>query len=741
MKKLFRKGNLPRRAIGIGAEAMLLPLCANAEIVQLEDKMKFDIDPATHTATCTWILGSTSIYEGNITIPDQITWEGETYTVNKLGTNACINNASLLSLTLGPNITEIMPKAVYGSSKLAKVTMGNNLQAIGDSAFQNCTMLADFVCPESVKSIGQFSFQGCAFETFALPAGIQTIGINPFRSATKLKNITLDASNPNFTVVDGALFNKGVTEIISLPAGQGLTEYTVPSTVTAILPHSMRNNPTLEKINLPEGVLSIGSFAMGVNSKLTTIVIPASLQEFGAGAFYGDLALTNFQVAEGNTVVSFSNGFLLSQGGKQLEFSVPRSGAVLVPDGVETINDNVFYAMGLTSITFPNSVKNINQQNFYNCKSLESVTLGNSVEFIGKMCFQNCSALTTIKLPASMRTLDTQAFTYSGLQSIELNEGLSSIGSMCFYGNTSLQSLHIPSTVNWVGHSQCYNCTGLQKVSFAEGVTVIPLNFAYSAVSLSDLTLPSTLEDLGAYSFSFCENLTSVTLPEGLKYMRSTCLQCTGIKQITVPAGVAEIEEFALASCPNLRKVTTVPGALRILGDNAIHNCGSLKLLTLAEGLDSLSTKSLSLNGALTSMTMPSSMKHYGEFCINFCTAMTDLYLLNPEPAVMYYDLYDPETYAFPGYEKVTLHVPEGTAEAYRQAPIWEKFENIVEGGYPGEVKGTDVERSVAAEYYFDLNGYPVTVPQPGTVCIKRTLFTDGTSVTSKVMTPENADF
>jgi hypothetical protein len=64
---------------------------------------------------------------------------------------------------------------------------------------------------------------------------------------------------------------------------------------------------------------------------------------------------------------------------------------------VTSIGDWAFSTCkGLTEVTIPNSVKNINSYAFYNCTGLTSVTLGRALQRIAYYAFNSCNAITSV---------------------------------------------------------------------------------------------------------------------------------------------------------------------------------------------------------------------------------------------------------------------------------------------------------------------------------------------------------
>ena len=68
--------------------------------------------------------------------------------------------------------------------------------------------------------------------------------------------------------------------------------------------------------------------------------------------------------------------------------------SITIPEGVTSISNNAFYnCCSLASITIPESVTSIGNNAFYSCPSLTSITIQGSVTSIGGSAFQGCSGM------------------------------------------------------------------------------------------------------------------------------------------------------------------------------------------------------------------------------------------------------------------------------------------------------------------------------------------------------------
>lgn len=71
--------------------------------------------------------------------------------------------------------------------------------------------------------------------------------------------------------------------------------------------------------------------------------------------------------------------------------------SVTIPNTIKEIGRRAFdECTGLTNVVIPNSVVKLGSKVFDGCRNLTSVTIGKSVKEIGSDLFQNCTALSTL---------------------------------------------------------------------------------------------------------------------------------------------------------------------------------------------------------------------------------------------------------------------------------------------------------------------------------------------------------
>jgi len=133
------------------------------------------------------------------------------------------------------------------------------------------------VIPDGVTSIGGYAFLGCTKLTeFFIPSSVTSIGFNPFVLCDQLRRIEVAEGNNHFKVVDGVLFNKEMTHIIS-SAACTQSNYTIPDSVASIGGYAFSYCIALTSVTIPKSVTSIGDYAFQNCSSLRTVTIPSCL--------------------------------------------------------------------------------------------------------------------------------------------------------------------------------------------------------------------------------------------------------------------------------------------------------------------------------------------------------------------------------------------------------------------------------------------------------------------------------
>jgi uncharacterized repeat protein (TIGR01451 family) len=221
-----------------------------------------------------------------ITIP-----EGVTVLNDALFSN-CTN---LKSITIPNTVTAVGYRAFYGCTNLMAINFPASLKIIERSVLQGCSSLEEIKIPENVEEIGDYAFSGCKKITnIRIPDKVKKIGAEVFNNCSSLTAFTVD-SNPNFSVIDGVLYDKEIKKLRYCPNGKqgafifpesvteigyaaflyckNLTDIKISNGVSAIPTNALRLCSAITVFSVPENVTSIGSNAFDDNDTLTTVIM------------------------------------------------------------------------------------------------------------------------------------------------------------------------------------------------------------------------------------------------------------------------------------------------------------------------------------------------------------------------------------------------------------------------------------------------------------------------------------
>lgn len=384
------------------------------------------------------------------------------------------NCKSLTTVTIGGNITKIGGQAFYGCSALSTVDMtgATSLKMIGyefssatsfsnGQAFYQCTSLTSISLPASLTKLASATFQGCSKLSSvnlnktdaSAPRVFEGCASNlTFSKADDNNTVELLADNTAIAVRKTVNNEETVTLVYQSPSSvDGLTVLNVPSGVTHIAPYSFYQNTSINKVVLPNSIVSIGDSAFYGCSNLTTVENMNLVAKFDNASFQSS-GLTSISLSTENDVTLDSNVFrdctsLTTFNGAENEF---------------TLYSHIKFTMSLASGGYQ----------FSGVSGLQKVSIqaDNYTVSTGQYMFSNCASLKTIIIGDSVETIATQMF--SGCASLEgdiVMKGVKTIGNAAFWNNTKARIFINGSTATSVT-TPIYNSLAQYKLIYVVGL-------------------------------------------------------------------------------------------------------------------------------------------------------------------------------------------------------------------------------------------------------------------------------
>ena len=299
-------------------------------------------------------------YEGDIVIPEKITYAGVDYDVTRIG-----------------------KEAFYYDKNLTSIMLPATIKSIGSSAFQECTKLTAIDLPASVITIENNAFYNSALKNVSFSDALETIGNSAFSECRNLANVTLPQMLKS--IGSQAFYNCNQ-----------LTRVDIPESVTTIGNSAFSSCDKLESVTLPSGLKELAENLFR-NTALKSVVIPLGVTTIGNGAFYGCASLSSVTIPTSVQTIgneTFRNSSSLI--------------SISIPEGVTTIGDYTFDGCSLlTTVQLPTSLTTIGRYAFQNCAAMSTITLPENLKTIDTYAFNGCSAMTSVySLAATPPTLN-----------------------------------------------------------------------------------------------------------------------------------------------------------------------------------------------------------------------------------------------------------------------------------------------------------------------------------------------
>jgi len=329
----------------------------------------------------------------------------------------------------------------------------------------------------------------------------------------------------------------------------------------------------IKSIALPDSVEIIQKQAFS-GMRIESITISKSVREIGIAAFHSCERLKEIIVDKDNEYYTVVNGDLYSKDG--------------------TVLHTCLSGKGKSVFTTPDSVKEIKDNAFSNCKSLKVFTISGSVTAITADAFMGCWNLKNILVDENNRD-------FISVDGIIFSKGMDVLVKYPNLPHEEQPARYaVPESVSIIGDGAFSYIKGLTRIRF-----------------------PEKLREIGNGAFTYCQGLTSVSLPTGImKIGAGAFYSCDNLSKVYIPIGIEKLEQTLFYRCNKLESIT-IPPSVTEIGDGVFGYCKALRNIELPEGLTKIEYYAFGNCNNLQAVRIPDSVEEIDSQAFVFCTALT----------------------------------------------------------------------------------------------------------------------
>lgn len=285
---------------------------------------------------------------------------------------------------------------------------------------------------------------------------------------------------------------------------------------------------------------------------------------------------------------------------------------VKLPESMTELGENIFDdCKALRGVKLPEGVAHIEGAAFQGCNILEKLNFPAKLTSVGDNAFRSCLSLELDNLPNSLLYVGREAFCDVPLKALKLDRKVE-MGAGAF-SNTPITEIEMTTPCDSILGGTFSDCPNLTKITIGEGLKYIGYS-AFSNSPVKEANLPSTLRDISSNAFlgysSYCPFINDIQPENHIRYIGKVAYLCVDrdleeytIKDGTVtladnlfenwqgnattfhiPASVEQIGNKAFAGT----QIKTLPEMLGLkrIGGEAFYGCKNLKKLTIPETVE-----------------------------------------------------------------------------------------------------------------------------------------------------------
>ncbi len=469
--------------------------------------------------------------------------------------------------------------------------------------------------------------------------------------------------------VEKAVVEEGVTSLgeNSFKDLMGLSEISLPSTLSSIGDSAFSGCESLRDIVIPENVKVIGSHSFFLCYSLREVVLPKSVSKIEVSAFSecGNLSKVTFYndncvieegsntIYSGATIYGGANSTAQAYAQKYNRTFIAIETEPAKPKGECGENASWEYDEATATLTISGSgdMADYNYEDNpapWSDYPVEKAIIEENITSVGDSAFADLELLAEITIPQTVTKIGVYSFSECDkLEEIVLPDTLTTLSELSFSGCRGLESFTIPSCVTSLPPYVFGGCQGLKSVYIHKDITDIHKNAFQGCVEVKSIVV-----DPENPVYDSRDNCNSIILTEN----NSLYLGCNGT---TIPKTVTAIDEdaFDMGFGP---KRLTIPGNVKTIGKYAFLGT-QIEKLTIEEGVEVIEEYAFAATNKPQKLILPKSIKYIGQGAFS-SSFIEEIVILNPEC-----EIFDKRDTLLEGWVCKIYGFENSTAQAYAE--------------------------------------------------------------------------
>ena len=487
-----------------------------------------------------------------------------------------------------------------------------------------------------------------------IPASITMIVPRFLTYSSAVTEYIVDENNPIYKTIDGNIYTKDGKTLIAYAVGKAEANFNVPDGVESLGFYAITETNYLVSITVPVSVTYMGGFTIETCPKFESVYYAGTIEQWknvdstqigGFSTIYYTVYCIDGEIAKDGTVTYYKTA---SQG---LEYTLNSDGQSYSVTGIGTCTD--------TDIVIPDTynglpVTKIGNSAFKNNKSLTSINIPNSITSISSSAFRDCTSLISVEVDEnnlSYESIDGNLYTKNGYHlilyatgkkatSFDIPNFVKYVDENAFSYCASLTNITIPNSVVTIGDSAFSRCTSLTNIIIPNSVTRIGRNTFDRCESLASITIPNTVTSIEEWAFNVCSSLKDVyytgNVEDWLKisfqyhtsspmiYGANLYFEGELVTDIVIPNSVRSVGNYAFYRCYSLRSIE-IPDSVMSIGAYAFYDCASLTNINIPDSVTSIGSYAFQGCSSLTSINIPDYVTSIGSYAFQGCSSLTSI--------------------------------------------------------------------------------------------------------------------